>query len=339
MLELLAEAPQPQRIPVTLFAAVHDLLLADPGQPLAEFYPNLTPTPRTDDPVPGFVAFCAAHRDEIVHLVRTRVPQTNEIGRSALLLVALAQLGDEVGPLAHVDVGASAGLNLLTEHYGYDYSGHRLGPDRLVLPCSVRGEATAPHRLPRTMPTFTAHVGLDANPVDLNDPEQVRWLEACVWPDQTDRFHRLQEAIAIARRVGVTVKAGDAVADLPSTLATAPDRPPRGDHQLGAVLPDRGPTDGVRGDPGSPGRTARPVLGLRGGAGLRAGTPLSGGDGRVGPDGAGPGALAGRTPRGRPSRGVPPPRLLADVALAVTSGLGVGRCRVRLTRCAAPRRP
>lgn len=221
VLGLLAEAPPPQQIPVTLFAAVHDLLLADPGQPLAGYYPNLAPDPRTDDPVPAFIAFCAAHRDDIVRLVRSRVPQTNEIGRSALLLVALAQLGDEVGPLAQLDVGASAGLNLLTEHYGYDYAGYRLGPDRLVLPCSVRGAPTGRHRVPRTLPAFTTHVGLDANPVDVNDPEQVRWLEACVWPDQTDRFHRLREALAIAREVGVTVRSGDAVDDLESTLEAA----------------------------------------------------------------------------------------------------------------------
>lgn len=221
VLDLLAEAPAPQRIPVTLFAAVHDLLLADPGEPLAAYYPNLTPGARTDDPAPAFLAFCAAHRDDIVRLVRTRVPQTNEVGRSALLLVALALLGDDVGTLAQVDVGASAGLNLLTEHYGYDYAGYRLGPDRLVLPCAVRGNPTGRHRLPRALPAFTTHLGLDANPVDLNDPEQVRWLEACVWPDQTDRFHRLQQALAIAREVGVTVRSGDAVDALASTLATA----------------------------------------------------------------------------------------------------------------------
>ena len=60
VLALLAEAPLPNRMPVTLFAAVHDLLLADPSVPLAAYYPNLTREPRTDDPVPAFVSFFTA---------------------------------------------------------------------------------------------------------------------------------------------------------------------------------------------------------------------------------------------------------------------------------------
>ena len=211
---LLAGAPPNHRAPVGLFAAVHYLLLADPTEPLAAWYPNLTPDPRTDDPVDAFERFCADHRAELVDLLATRLPQTNEIGRSALLLVGLAALAGVGRPLAQLDVGASAGLNLLVEHYGYDFSGHRLGGDRLVLECEVSGEGDVPDAIP----SFAAHLGLDRTPVDLADADQVRWLEACVWPDQTDRFERLRTAIAIAQERGVTVRAGDAVADLDTAL-------------------------------------------------------------------------------------------------------------------------
>ncbi len=214
VLEILAAVPPNHRAPVALFAAVHDRLLAEPGQELAAWYPNLTVHPRTDDPVPAFAAFCRAHRDELIGLVAGRFPQTNEIGRRALLLVGLADVAWRFGPLAHLDVGASAGLNLLIEHYGYDYSGHRLGGDRLVLRCEVRGTGA----LPDAIPSFTTHQGLDADPVDLADADQVRWLEACVWPDQTDRFERLRTAVAIAREQGIRVRRGDAVADLDAAL-------------------------------------------------------------------------------------------------------------------------
>lgn len=214
-LAILAAAPPTHRAPVALFAAVHDRLLAEPDEELAAWYPNLTSSPRTDDPVPAFVAFCRAHHDELIGLVAGRVPQTNEIGRSALLLVGLADVASRSGALAHLDVGASAGLNLLLEHYGYDYSGHRLGGDRLVLECRVSG---GPGPLPSAIPPFVTHQGLDASPVDLADPDQVRWLEACVWPDQPDRFARLRTAIAIAREHGVRVRRGDAVADLAGAL-------------------------------------------------------------------------------------------------------------------------
>jgi hypothetical protein len=215
---LLAAAPQPARIPVTLFAAIHDLLLADPREPLAAWYPNLTDEPRRDDPVPAARELCRRRRDDLLALVTTRVPQTNELGRSAMLLLALAALGEEQGPLALLDAGASAGINLIPDRLRVDYDGHRVGAGPLALSCGVRGEASSA-RLPSSMPVVADRRGVDLRPVDLEDPEQVRWLEACVWPDQTDRFDRLRLAVDEVRRTGVVVQRGDVVADLPGALA------------------------------------------------------------------------------------------------------------------------
>jgi hypothetical protein len=54
-----------------------------------------------------------------------RRTQTNEAGRCATLLPVLARLPQ---PLALIEVGASAGLCLLTDRYGYDYGKVRLAP-------------------------------------------------------------------------------------------------------------------------------------------------------------------------------------------------------------------
>ena len=118
-----------QRQPVLLFACVHDLLLAGrPDVGLASFYPDLVAEPDRGDPMPAFRAFTAAHADELAELLVTRSTQTNEIGRCALLLPAFGIVADEVGPLAHLDVGASAGLNLLLDRYHYTYEpGGELG--------------------------------------------------------------------------------------------------------------------------------------------------------------------------------------------------------------------
>lgn len=235
VLALLAEAPPATRLPVTLFAAVHALLLADMGTGLkdngtgmaagtdpadggaglAAWYPDIAPFPRTDDPTEAFVTYCMDRREEISALVRTRTPQTNEVGRCALLVLGAAQVGAEVGPLAHLDVGASAGLNLLLDRYGYDFAGHRLGPDRLVLSTGI---AAPGRRLPSGLPRVSSRLGLDCSPVDLTRPADVLWLEACVWPDQTDRFRRLTTAIAMAREEEVQVIEGDAVDDLDRAL-------------------------------------------------------------------------------------------------------------------------
>lgn len=218
VLSILAEAPASSRLPVTVFAAVHYLLLADPSEPLAAWYPNLTSQPRTDDGVPALVEFCERRRAELVALVRSRAPQTNEIGRSAVLMLGLAQVAADKGPLAHLDVGASAGLNLLSDRYRYHWGEHSLGSGSIDLACELTG--TLPKGVPPTqLPRIEQRLGLDRAPVDITDPEQVRWLEACVWPDQADRFARLQAALAEAQALRPQVLTGDAVQDLPGAVA------------------------------------------------------------------------------------------------------------------------
>lgn len=216
---LYADAPEPARVPVMLFAAVHHLLLADPDAALARFYPNLGGS-ADGDPVPAFLAYCADHEDAIRQLIATRLPQTNEVGRSAPLLAGLSQL--EPGPLGLLDVGASAGLNLRLDGYAYtDGHGQVLGSSDVIIDCATTGArpgASGPHGLADGLPVLASRLGLDAAPVDLTDPASARWLEACVWPDQADRFERLRRAIALATSDPVEVRRGDAVDDLADAL-------------------------------------------------------------------------------------------------------------------------
>jgi hypothetical protein len=128
----------------------------------------------------------------------------------------LGLLADELGDLAMVDVGSSGGLNLLLDRYEYRYEpGGRVGgSSNVVLECGTKGEVPIPHEIP----AIVARVGLDRSPVDLSDRSAATWLEACVWPDQLDRFHRLHAAIEIAHGTPPTVLSGDAVDDLAVTI-------------------------------------------------------------------------------------------------------------------------
>ena len=145
---LLLTAPVTQRQPVLLFACVHALLLDGPDDPLARHYSNLTPDPDPRDPLPAFRAFCRSHRGALEHLLRTRSTQTNEIGRCALLLPAFGLVAAEVGAVTHLDVGTSAGLNLLLPRYCYRYEpqegvdGVRTVGDSspVTLACGTRGD-------------------------------------------------------------------------------------------------------------------------------------------------------------------------------------------------------
>ena len=59
--------------------------------------------------------------------------------------------------------------------------------------------------LPEAMPVIVWRVGLDLNPVDVNDEDQVAWLEtAMVWPEEMDRLAHLRAALAIAKNTGLS---------------------------------------------------------------------------------------------------------------------------------------
>jgi hypothetical protein len=223
---------RPQR-PHLLFAAVQYLLLGDVQDvrdvrdELAEFYPNLTRKPRPrEQAYPAFRAFCLGHAGEIGRLVTTYGVQNNEVGRCADLLLAFdraARLGGG-RPLAMIELGASAGLTLLWDRYGYDYGalghvGDRTSP--VQLRCQLRGDVLPP--LPAAIPRVSWRTGIDLNPLDVHDEGAVRWLRALIWPEEhRDRAPRLDAALEMARRHPVTIVAGDAVDRLPDVLERAP---------------------------------------------------------------------------------------------------------------------
>lgn len=210
---LLMGAPGGQRRPVMLFAAVHYLLLADRGAPLGAYYASIAPGGSPgDDPFPVFREYCLDHAEQVRDLVATRSVQTNEVGRCALFVPPMSIVANEIGALAHIDVGASAGLNTQLDRYAYRYEpgGDVGGPSPVTLTCGTRG----PVPIVGALPPIVAAMGIDPNPIDVTDDEAVRWLEACVWPDQPDRFHRLVAAITLARDHGTDVRRGDALASI-----------------------------------------------------------------------------------------------------------------------------
>ena len=101
----------------------------------------------------------------------------------------------------------------------------------------------APSPCPTAMPVIGARLGIDRKPVDVTDPIESRWLEACVWPDQADRFHRLRAAIELATTAQPRVRSGDAIAGLRTAVAEVGDPlPSRRDQLVGAQLSDADPS-------------------------------------------------------------------------------------------------
>lgn len=202
VLAFLDRLPQDRQQPNLLFAAMR-LVAGTPASP-AEFD-----------------AAIADHAEAITEIMRTRTTQTNEPGRCAVLLPALARIE---GPLALIEVGASAGLCLLPDAYGYDWGHQALAPPARfaamapVLACA----ATQNTPLPSRHPEIVWRAGLDLNPLDMSKDDDVAWLEQLVWPEHHERLARLRKAIDIARSERPRVEAGDLRRDLPGLIAAAP---------------------------------------------------------------------------------------------------------------------
>lgn len=224
LLELAAVAGPGQPAPNLLLAAIHFFVRRNPGNPLASYFPSVGGSRTPDAALGGEVErFCAEHRAGIASLMRTRFVQTNEVRRTACLLPAFAAVHAESGaPLALLEVGCSAGLNLLFDRYSYDYGdGTTHGrPDAAV---HVTAEARTPVPAPSVaLPPVSRRMGVDLNPLDVANADDLEWLQALTWPEHADRRDLLGAAAAVARDELPPLIRGDAVDELERMAAAVP---------------------------------------------------------------------------------------------------------------------
>lgn len=225
-----------QRRPNLLFAAIHHSLLRDPGHPLAQWYATVggSRSP-SDDALAGVLdAFLADRRAELAGLVADGATQTNEVGRSAILLPALGLIhATERRPLGLVEVGTSGALNLRLDAYRVSY---RTAPEQDPQELHVGPPDSSVHitsdasrsreQIPAAEIRSTvigSRVGSDLNPLDVSDEAQARWLRALIWPDERERFERLSNALVLARSIPVPVRRGDAVDLVRAQITSVPD--------------------------------------------------------------------------------------------------------------------
>ena len=234
LLRIAAHAPVTQPPPNLLFAAVHYLLLRGAQHPLRDYYPALRARAVRNGKsllFREFRDFCLARRSEIEALVASRATQTNVVQRCTVLLPAFAEVFRRGGrrPLALIEIGPSAGLNLQWDRFRYAYrrdSDQRLtarwgDPDATVsVEAQLRGSQRLPE-LPSQIPV-ASRSGIELNPIDLDDDDAVMWLRALIWPDHLARQERLSAAIEVAQRHRPRLQAGDAAAALPGAMAATP---------------------------------------------------------------------------------------------------------------------
>ncbi len=116
-------------------------------------------------------------------------------------------------PLRLLEIGASAGLNLLWDSYAYALdldTGETLqwGVDTSPLRLSAAWKGTPPP-LPAAF-DVSARAGCDLNAVDLSQPEDYRRALSYIWPDQFDRVERFKAAARLVRERAIRVDSADA---------------------------------------------------------------------------------------------------------------------------------
>ena len=194
LLRPLADDP-PGSVPALRFAgALHRLVLERRAPALAVHYPSVGGTP--GDVWPAARAVVEEQLDVLRELVRRPV-QTNEVGRSSVLLGGLLEVVRRFPlPVRLLEVGASGGLNLLFDRYAHEVA------DGVVL-----GDPASPVRLarpwkgappPGTAVEVVERRGCDPAPLDPTSAEDRLTLTSYVWADQVERFERLRGALQLA---------------------------------------------------------------------------------------------------------------------------------------------
>ncbi|PSL01889.1 hypothetical protein CLV30_112129 [Haloactinopolyspora alba] len=184
-------------VQLRFLAGVHRLVLTGRAPALEPYYRNLGGERAPDYAWETAVDVVVRHRDELRHDLEI-VPQTNEVGRTVPLVVALYAAAAATGRrrVRLLEVGASAGLNLLPDEYRIDTGSWSWGPPD----ADVRIDATVEVPVTPVPVEIVARRGCDRDPVDPRSDEGRLRLRSFVWPDDVERYRRLDGALAVAAR-------------------------------------------------------------------------------------------------------------------------------------------
>ncbi|WP_420488330.1 DUF2332 domain-containing protein [Gottfriedia acidiceleris] len=213
-----------QPIPNLLLGSIHYLLMNGKNHPLKEFYPSLVKTPKKlEDSYPYFQDFCKKFRNEIIQLLQTKIVQTNEVRRCAYLYPCFSYIYQKVNkPISLIEIGTSAGLQLLFDQYKYSYSssetiyGNIKSNVLIDSKVIVKGPTILP--LLDEVPPVVDRYGIDLHVNDLSNEEDFLWLKALIWPEHFERRELFEKAAICMKENEINLIEADAIKILPEVV-------------------------------------------------------------------------------------------------------------------------
>jgi len=184
-------APLADALPLRVAGGVHALYLSGSAPELAPIYAG-----EDADDAAVIAGVMAAYEAALLPWL-DGPPQTNEAGRSANFIASMLWLAEKGLPARFqcLEIGSSAGINLMLDRYRYDLGGVTVGPDAPVMDFRPEWHGAPP---PSRDIAIASTKGCDVAPVDLTDPAQALRLKAYIWPEHTVRFERMDAAVRAA---------------------------------------------------------------------------------------------------------------------------------------------
>lgn len=211
--------PKADALALRFAGSLHALVLSGAAPPLERVYPRAGVEADRDTLWPAAADALDRHGPALLRYLESP-PQTNEVARCAVLLGGFLEIARQTGrPLALLEIGASAGLNLHWDRYGYAVGEASWGP--ASAPLRLEPEWRGP-LLTLGSVEVRQRRGCDRRPIDPSDAHDRLRLRAYVWADQAARLARLDAALDHAARQGTRVEHADAADWVEAQLAVRP---------------------------------------------------------------------------------------------------------------------
>jgi len=218
-----------QPVPNLFFAAIRFHLLTGFEHSLGDIYKKI----QNGQPVDYEYAytqlhsFCIDNASLIRQTISEKLVQTNVPARCSYLMPAFSKMCERFNIVNFhvVEIGASAGLNLLWDHYYYDYSVETHGdPSSPVhIKSTFRGESPLAGRSHKYQ--VASRTGIDLNPINLSNAKDLLWLRSLVWPERIEEEKVLLSAVDYALNSNLyEVRKGNAISLLPKLLNDIPSQ-------------------------------------------------------------------------------------------------------------------